>query len=184
MVKICLKDYDQAGADCSKAVELDPQNAGACASLGYVQNDQMQLQPALENFRKAVQLDPLLDYPRFRIWLIRSRLGDSEAATTELSDYLKSLQGAQATDWTAKIGQFLVGTMNEADFLDSAKNFGSTPKQQNSRLCQAYYYAGMKHLLASDNDGAKTLFKKSIGTGEKGLMEYASAAVELNTAKN
>ena len=63
LVKNCLKKHDEAAADCSKAVELDPQKAGGYVSLGFVQNDQMHFQPALDNFRKSVQLDSLLDYP-------------------------------------------------------------------------------------------------------------------------
>jgi lipoprotein NlpI len=125
----------------------------------------------------------LLDYPRFRIWLIRSRLGEQDAATTELSAYLKSLQDAQLTDWTAKIGQFLVGTMTEDDLLNVAKASSLNPKQQSVQLCQAHYYAGMKYLIASDKDGVNTLLKNSIGTGEKGCLEYVSAVVELNALK-
>jgi lipoprotein NlpI len=183
LVKDYLKNYDDAIADCSKAIELDPQKVAGYDSLGFVQNDQMQFQPALESFRKSIQLDPLLDYPRFRIWLIRSRLGEQDSATTELSAYLKSLQGTQGADWTAKIGQFLVGTMTEDDFLNVAKTSARNPKQQNVQLCQACYYAGMKHLIAGDKDGANTLLKKCTSTGEKGVMEYASAVAELSALK-
>jgi lipoprotein NlpI len=125
----------------------------------------------------------LAAYPRLRIWLIRSRLGEPADATVELTGYLNSLHGAQADDWTAKIGRFLTGTLAEQDFLDAAKNPAGNSKQQDGRLCQADYYAGMKHLLAGDKDGANTLLKKSTGTGEKGYTEYVSAEVELGALK-
>jgi lipoprotein NlpI len=124
-----------------------------------------------------------LDYPYFRIWLIRSRLGESESATRELAGYLSSLHGTQLADWTAKIGQFLAGTMSEDDFLNVAKTSARNPKQSDGQFCQANYYAGMKHLLAGDKAGAIALLKKSLGTGEKGYAEYASAGVELNSLK-
>jgi lipoprotein NlpI len=73
--------------------------------------------------------------------------------------------------------------MTEEDFLDVAKTSGRNPKQQNGQLCQACYYAGMKHLLASDKDGTTTLLKKCLGTKEKGFLEYASAVMELNALK-
>jgi lipoprotein NlpI len=183
LTKENLKNQNGALADCSKAVELDPQNATAFESLGIVQNDLGQFQPAMENFRKAVQLDPLLEHPRMRIWLIRARFGEQENATKELTEYLNSLQGAQKNDWPAKIGQFLTGALNEEDFLNLAKTSARNPKQQSGQLCQANYYAGMKHFLASDKEGATALFKKCLGTGEKGYTEYVSAGMELNALK-
>ena len=137
----------------------------------------------MESFRKATQLDPLLDYPRFRIWLLRLRLGESEAATKELADFVKSLRGARAADWTARIGQFLTGAMTEEDFLNIAKTSARNPKGQTIQFCQANYFAAAKRLLAGDKEGATTLFKKCIGTGEKGCMELSSATVELNALK-
>jgi lipoprotein NlpI len=86
-------------------------------------------------------------------------------------------------DWTAKIGQFLTGAISEDEFLSLAKTSARNPKQQSGRLCQAYYYAGMKRLLAGDKDGTITQLKKCLGTGEKGFLEYASATAELNALK-
>jgi lipoprotein NlpI len=183
LAKVNLKNYEEALADCSKATELDPQNAPAWENLGYVQNDLLQFQAALENFRKAFQLDPLLDDSRFRIWLLRARLGEPDAATRELAEHVKSLQGARAADWAAKIGQFLTGTITEEDFLSVAKTSARNPKAQSGQFCQANYYAGMKRLLAGDKEGAVALFKKCLGTGEKGYMEFSSATVELNALK-
>ena len=65
----------------------------AHANLGFLQYNRSQLQPALENLRSALQLDPLLEYPRFHIWLIRVRMGESEAATQELASHVKTLSG-------------------------------------------------------------------------------------------
>ena len=71
----------------------------------------------------------------------------------------------------------------EDDFLDVAKTSAGNPRQQSGQLCQACYYAGMKHLLAGDKEGTMALFKKCLGTGEKSYLEYASATVELNALK-
>ena len=125
----------------------------------------------------------MLDFPRCRIWLIRTRLGEPADANRELADYLKSLHGAQAEDRTANIGQFLAGAMTEDDFLNAAKTAARNPKQQTGQLCQAFFYAGMKRLLAGDKDEASALFKKCLGTGEKGYTEYVSATVEMNALK-
>jgi lipoprotein NlpI len=183
LTKDNLKNYSEALTDSSKATELEPQNARAWEALGYAQNDLSQFQPALESFRKSLQLDPLLDYPRFRIWLLRARLGEQADATRELAEQMKTLQGARSNDWTAKIGQFLTGTMTEEDFLNIAKTSARNPKAEAGQFCQANYYAGMKHLLAGDKEGAMALFKKCLGTGEKGCMEFSSATVELSALK-
>lgn len=41
----------------------------------------------------------------------------------------------------------------------------------------------MKHLVAGDQEGATALFKKCLGTGERGCPEFSSATVELNALK-
>ena len=73
--------------------------------------------------------------------------------------------------------------MTEEDFLNTAKTSAHNPKQQTGQLCQANYYAGMKHLIAGDKEGATALFKKSLDTGEKGCTEYVSATTELAALK-
>jgi lipoprotein NlpI len=183
LTKDNLKDYDGALADCAKACALDPQSPLAYENLGYVQNDLAQFQAALESFRQSVQLDPLVDYPPLRIWLLRTRLGETDDATKELAAHLNQLRGAQRNDWAAQIGRFLIGTTTEDDLLNLANTNAPNPKAQAGRLCQACYYAAMKHLLTGDKDGATTLFKKCLGTGEKGYVEYVSAGAELNALK-
>jgi lipoprotein NlpI len=47
-------------------------------------------------------------------------------------------------------------------------------------MCEAYYYAGIKRLLANDPAAAKDLFKKCMETGVKESTSYTSAAAELD----
>jgi tetratricopeptide (TPR) repeat protein len=174
-----LKDYNGAITDNDKAIEIDPNYAAAYNSRGYLQYDLGQWQPALESFRKGLELDPTKDYSRFRVWLIRTRLGEETVATKELSQHLDSLSDNDAKTWPANIGQFLVGRLNETDFLLAAANTAKDADEKNGQLCEANFYIATKHLLAGDKATAAEFFQKSIDTGKDTFYEYGSAQAEL-----
>jgi tetratricopeptide (TPR) repeat protein len=178
--KYHLKDYGGAIADFNKAIELNAKDALAYEGLGYVQNNFFQFESALKNFRGALQLDPSLDYARFNIWLIRSRLGDGLGATEELKNYLIPLKNKKHT-WSNVVELFLVGSLPENLFLDCAKS--SDQKTQIWWRSRANYYVGMKHLIEGDKVGAMDFFQQCLNTKETNTVEYASAEVELNALK-
>jgi lipoprotein NlpI len=130
-----------------------------------------------------LELDPLMDDARLRIWVVQSQLGEPTNATSDLSGYIGTLKSPQADYWPVQIARFLTGMIKEEDFLTLANISARNPKQQASQMCQAEYYAGMKHLLDNDKKGAMAIFKKCLKTGEKGYPEYASADVELAVLK-
>jgi lipoprotein NlpI len=115
--------------------------------------------------------------------LIRVQLGQREEATKELTEYLESVQSTAADKWPFQIGQFLVGKLAQDDFLSAAKTSAKDSNLQSGQLCEAYYYAGMKHLLMGDKIGAADFFRKCLDTGEAGYFEYESAAAELDALK-
>lgn len=174
-------DVEGALADYDRALELDPKNERAYQSRGYLCYDRHAWAEALADFRKAVELDPADDYSRFRIWLMRARLGEMAEATRELHDHLKTRQG-KAGDWAAKVGEFLVGQMNEADFLKASESTeGKVDKEQH---CEAYFYIGTKRLIAGDRVGAKDCLAKCVATGVREFLEYQSAVAELKLLKS
>ena len=85
----------------------------------------------------------------------------------------------RARDWTAQIGRFLLDQISESDFLDGA----TSPDTEKDRAqhCEAWYYAGMKSLLAGDKKTAGDYFNKCVGTREKNLYEYILAQAELKS---
>src|ERR1022692_4395567 len=178
------KNYTIAISDINKAIELGLSSAEAYAVLGYIQNDLFQFEAALKSFLISLNLDSSQDYCRFRICLIRSRVGQQEKATQELAGYLRSLTDTAKAKWPIPIGQFLIGALTEADFLGMAKGSSAYPKDQNGHLCEAYYYIGMKHLVASDKTNAAEFFQKCLDTGEKQYFEYGSAQAELHVREN
>jgi len=124
-----------------------------------------QFRPALENLRKSVEMDPSMDYPRFRIWLIRSPAGRTGRRRpgnwTPMSNPCpapKRRTGLQC------IGLFLTGQR-----AGRTSSLTRQPPQPNvrvirmARLVKPITTRGMKRLLGGDKEGAAELFSKVPG---------------------
>jgi lipoprotein NlpI len=172
---------DHAGAitNYTESIRAYPEFALAYQNLGFIQNDLSQLRPALQNFYKSLELDPSLTYSRFYIWSIRGRLGEKEQAAKELIAYVRSLQGIKVNDWTAKIGDYLIGTSGDDDFLGAARASANNMEMMKGHLCQVCYYTGMKHLLGGDKNKAEILFENAVFVNKSNVPEYYSAEAEL-----
>jgi len=81
------------------------------------------------------------------------------------------------------IAHFLVGDLVETNFLTQAVETAKRPTDQNGQQCEAFYYAGMKRLLAGDKSGAMELLGKCVASGEDNYGEYTSAVVQLRELK-
>ena len=68
---------------------------------------------------------------------------------------------------------FLVDTIAHQD----GNSFGR--KLNIGRVCEAWFYAGMKRLAAGDKRTAIELFKKCLATDQKTFVEFGLAATEL-----
>jgi tetratricopeptide (TPR) repeat protein len=178
--QIYLKCYDAAMEDFNKAIELNPRYASAYAGIGYIQSNRLQLKSALSSFYKSLELDSNLDYSRFCVWLLRVQLGEGEDANKELVKYLNSVQGEEANSWQMMIGKFLAGSITQDSLLDFAINSAEILAKRNEQLCEAYYYVGMKHLLANDKSEASAFFYKCLATGKSNCFEYVSAEARLD----
>ena len=133
---------------------------------------------SLADFRNSCELgSEVQDYSYYRIWLIRVRSGEKEAATQELVSYLKNRKAQSLPDWPMQVGRFLAGQITEADFLKAAAD--ANTKADREQHCEAYFYAGSKRLIENDKTGAADFFKKCLGTGVTTFEEYHSAEAEL-----
>jgi lipoprotein NlpI len=101
------------------------------------------------------------------------------ASPEELSAYLNKGRGVPLGDWVSKIGEFLLDKISEADFLASANSSGE--EKDLGRLCEAWYYSGMKHLLTGDKKTAGAYFSKCLATQQTNVSEYDLAQAELKT---
>jgi TPR repeat protein len=174
-------DLDGAITDYSEAISLDPKHSLAYYNRGILRHESHDFQNALVDFRKAAEIQPDNIYDRFRIWLVRVRLGEAEAATTELRGYLRGLSPGGQEEWATHVGRFLVGELGEPQFLAAAKN--AKQKTETRRLCEAYYYAAEKRLFAGEKVAALDYFEKSVTTRMPDFTESSSAVAELKFLK-
>ena len=167
---------DLAIADYTHAIELDPDaNYYFNRSTAYVVNREWA--SALGDIRRARALnEDDQDYP-IEIWLVLAEQGQQEAANKELADDTEQPSNEAPNDWTSKVTSFLLDKINQADFLAAAAS-PDTEKEHNQR-CDAWFYAGVKRMLARDKATAIDYFQKALATGAKTENEYEFAGTEL-----
>ena len=170
-------DLDGAIADLNRALQLD--SKAASAYVIYVNRGTANFlarnwTAALRDYRRSCELSQRNQESRLAIWLIRSRLGEREAANKELAAHFNAESGS----WVAKIEAYLLGNLSEAEFLAAAASPAiNTDRGQH---CEAWFYAGMKNLLDGNKRAAAEFFKKCLATGQKSIAEYHLAKAELN----
>jgi tetratricopeptide (TPR) repeat protein len=181
-------DVDGALADYDKALEFNPKDTNVYYDRGTACYDKHDWSDALSDFRKASpekpeveKLETVQDYSRIRIWLVRAKLGERDAATSELSEYLRNRTIGKPGDWASTIARFLTGDLSESDCLKAANS--GDEKQTRYQKCEAYFYAGSLRLINDDKSIAVDHFTKCLETGGKNSYEYQSATAELEALK-
>ncbi|HUB68593.1 MAG TPA: tetratricopeptide repeat protein [Candidatus Methylacidiphilales bacterium] len=175
-------DLDDAIADYTMAIMIDPGDAQAFSNRGLARMAKHDLNGAIGDFQQAITLHPQnSDYAHFYLWLAQTGQNRKTDADSELTAYMTSRPDVYAGDWPSKVGGFLLGQINEADFLSAAS---SGDPQKNPRLhCEAWYYAGMKHLLVGEKTAAANDFQKCLATNQKDSPEYFCAVTGLKMLK-
>lgn len=187
-IKRTKLNLDGALADYDKAIELNPQDLNVYYDRGTACYDKCDWSDALSDFGKVFtmkseipKLETVEDYTHIRIWLVRVKLGERDAATTESKEYLRNRKTGEPGDWASTIARFLTGDLPESDFWKAVYN--GNEKQARNQTRQAYFYAGSLRLINGDKSAATDYFTKCLETGGKDSYEYQSAAVELALLK-
>lgn len=169
-IQAALADYTRGLAG-----NMDARSPFAYENLGYAQAEMGQWQLALESFRKAMACNSPPEGARFQVFLIECRLGQTEQAKKELAAYIQSIPAAKVHDWTASIAHFLAGTLNETNFLAEATATAKRATDIQGQTGDAWYFAGMQHLLAGDKMGARERLTKSLKVGDDNSDNYMMA---------
>jgi tetratricopeptide (TPR) repeat protein len=175
-------DFEGAIAEYNQAIQLDPKDFDAFEMRALTKQLKGDFEGALGDLVLFDELAPpgeIQDYPHLDTWLVRTRRGQSAEASRELAAYLGSRRNMPAGDWISKIGRFLLDQISETDFLGGATS--SDVEESRAQQCEAWYYAGMKRLLAGDKRTAADYFNKCLGTQEKNFDEYILAQAELKS---
>lgn len=170
-------DLEGAIADYNRAIELDPKYSAAYFHRGIAKEAKGNLKGAIDDINGAIERNDQDFYPRLFLWLMRSRLGESDAANKELAAFLDKRRNATPEEWTSKVAGHLLGNVSEADLIAAAKS--SDAKKERGLFCEAWFFAGMKKLLGGDKATAADYFRKCIATGQTNFVEYQVAQSEL-----
>jgi lipoprotein NlpI len=171
-------DVEGAIADYNHAIELDPKSAFAYAARGDVNALVRNWTEALADYRHFCELsERRQDYPRLYIWLIRTRIGDTEAASKELNAYMGSCRDAAPGDWVGTVAGHLLGSVTEANLFAAAAS--TDTKKESGQMCEAWFYAGMKKLFAGEKAVAIADLHKCLETEQRAFKEYQLAEAEL-----
>jgi tetratricopeptide (TPR) repeat protein len=177
----CMDDPQGALIDLDRALALDPDSSQALLSRAVLRQARGDATDALDDLRRFRELapdDPNTDYALLWIWIIRTQQGQKSFADQELSDALNTGWNANAGDLVSEDAKFLLGEIDEGRFFASPpladKNRGP------GRLCEAWYYVGVKRLLAGNKAGAADAFHSSVATRRTDFFEYTLAQGELN----
>ena len=169
-------DLDGALADYNRAIELEPKNAATYNNRAALFFATRNWGAALQDYDRFLELSKEdQEYPRLYVWLIRVRTGQTGAANKELVDYLQ--QRGNTADWFSTVTGHVLGKKSDADLLTAAKS--SDKRKERGQLCEAWFYIGMKKLMAGDKAGAEACFNKSLATDQKDSTEYHFARAEL-----
>jgi lipoprotein NlpI len=166
-----------------RATEIAPKSADTFQILGSAQNDSLQYTQALSSFRKAIELDEKNYYSRFWVWMIRTRLGERDDATAELSANLKGRGGDSEHEWELCIGRFLVGELSESNLVAQAGMTAKIPTEVAGHPCEAHYYAGMKAPKSncgkrrSSRSKKKTRFLQTASCAENFFLFFTAQAL-------
>jgi tetratricopeptide (TPR) repeat protein len=181
LVRMQVGDLAGAREDLSQTALLSPESlpklAPYFARLGILRYNNCEFGEALVDIRRASGAGYQSEYTPFFIWMIRSRLGEHDAATRDLVRVLDTWKDAKADDWILTIGLFLAGQLTEGELFKAARN--SDLKVRNEKLCEAFFYAGTKRLIQEDEVFAVSYFRQCIGTQVTNFSEYGTAVAEL-----
>jgi tetratricopeptide (TPR) repeat protein len=153
-----LADYDQVVALSAKKDDAFVNLDAIYANRGDVKLAKRDFDGAITDYNQAITLQDVgtqQDY--FSIWVAQNLQGKKADADAKLSSETAKTLGMNWY-WPANIAGFLLGQMNEADFLNAAVS----PDAKKTGISQAWYYVGMKQLLAGNKTVATEDFKKCL----------------------
>jgi tetratricopeptide (TPR) repeat protein len=78
------QDLDKATEDCNKAIALDPRNAGAVDSLGFVLYRQGRFADAIARYNAALAIDPRMPSSLYMRGVLETQTGNAQAGAADI----------------------------------------------------------------------------------------------------
>jgi tetratricopeptide (TPR) repeat protein len=204
-LKALIKDYQGAIADLNLLIEFDPNNVEVLALLGGFDKDDGDYDRAIADYTRVIGLDPKNYSAYLNRGVARQIQGDFAEALTDF-DQATDLRPNDSTSpclyrqallrvlgrppgdfaqvvaawkpgWAKTTGEFLAGSLSEAQFLAAAAQGEKDTVRKHQG--QAYYFVGLMRLAAGDSVRAREFFGKSVALKDQGSYEYHFAQAEL-----
>ncbi|MBE7210497.1 MAG: hypothetical protein INR65_05715 [Gluconacetobacter diazotrophicus] len=197
------KQQNLAGAlaDCTQAIAGDPDDPTLYRARALTQMLAHRWTEASADLQVArIKSTDDNGYLDLSLWIVRMRLGEAETANERLAAFLDKPSAFDAPgEWVCQVGRFLLDRETEADLLAGAAKtmasggsgrrpwftekspgaLASRPDHVNGPLCEAWFYSGMKLLLAGDRAAAAEHFRQCLATKQLTFIEYELAEAEL-----
>lgn len=173
--RVSQGNADGALADYSAALKLSPQHAGLYEERGFAYFYKRDFARAVADFKRVLQLDPTV--ARVLPWqaLALARAGNTAESTARLVQVAD--MKPVPNPWVARLCDYLGNRITADDLLAAATEFGDGGK--DARICEARYFIGQKHLLASESAAANDQFREAIATKSFLLAAYRGSRFEL-----
>jgi len=168
-------DYDSAIADYDKAIETAPKDDFLHRfydEQGDLYQEKGDFENAVADYTKSLQLMPNSADSRVSLSLTLRRLHRDDTVAG-LQDQLKQWPNGV---WGQTVDRYLTGDLSEKDFM-TASTLGPFPGNIPIQQIDAYYYAGMIHLINGDNARAKELFSKCVDSIPKDSVDYTTKKI-------
>lgn len=163
-------DFTRAIADFSEAVRLNPRYPLAFRNRARIHFYRGNFDAAAEDFRFAEQADPGNGYSLLWRYVAEARSG--------VVDRAGLFKGASLVreGWPKPLVLHFLGNLGEAEMLAAA---AADPAQRQEQECEAQFFLGQKHILASANDAEVALLKQALALCPRHMVEHHATRVEL-----
>lgn len=174
-IRLSLGQFRAAILDYTRGMDVREREPDPFVARGMARLLRGDAAGALADLDAALKLiddDDEKAYPLFVRHLVLRRLNRADARADLAAASAKWNPG-----WPKFIAALLLGEMTEDELFALAAD--GTPQHVRESQCEAYYYAGMRRLLAGDQAGATRWFEKSVSTRVIEFKEFTWARAEL-----
>jgi lipoprotein NlpI len=180
LVEMEKGDLNSALSDYTQSIDLSPKNELAYYNRGLALFGKGNLDGALADLTKYCAMaprEPEVDTARLYIWLISTKQNPKGTADQDLAKALQNDWNSPPEEFSSKIAGFLLGHLRENDLIANAAS--PDPAREPAQYCEAWYFAGMKKLLAGKQATAISYFQKCVATRQTQKCEHLFAQIEL-----